>query len=573
MENILNKQMMSLSALTPAARSDISAPRSDIKQEMQDVADGFENLAQAVQNSALGQQGGLVKSITTLSKTISDTLSDNLLELSKEIREQTRSLSSVIKLAENIGAPATPQGGGFSLASLKDEFLDATNFFGINDKRIAERKFIQEQRALGATESDSDLKTSFEGAFQAGTDIKRAEADIARLREATGGKYSDEELMRSSEQNAKLFQTLNEAVARYATFDRGASLKEEALLSRAKVGAVEPVASAASAQTLSPAILAAGSQFQNIMAPKESGLSEAILNVGEQFKAIMDAKGDAVLNDSFNVSEEEAEALRMTEEQTEILRRIEAGLNGRTTVVDQRTAPAEERAVPQPSGGGGGSILGSALDLAKFIPGPIGLAASVISAVIPGRAIGGPISEGKPYMVGERGPEVVVPQEKGMVIPNGQSKTIDLGNGVRKRVNPDGSYSITDGGGTKVYDTSGNLVEIQSPRFGGFQETFKSDGSAVRSFNQGAASLQQSTDAAGNVVGSSARYQIADQVYQTSSNNKEAERMSAMGTAAPNQMVNNNTSINNTTNYVAPSPARNTESSYREYVKTKYAGQ
>ena len=108
---------------------------------------------------------------------------------------------------------------------------------------------------------------------------------------------------------------------------------------------------------------------------------------------------------------------------------------------------------------------------------------------------------------------------------------------------------------------------------GGFQETLRMDGTATRSFNQGAASLQQSTDAAGNVVGTSARYQIADQVYQTSSNNKEAERMGAMGTAAPNQMVNNNTSINNTTNYVAPSPARNTESSYRDYVKTKYAGQ
>lgn len=37
---------------------------------------------------------------------------------------------------------------------------------------------------------------------------------------------------------------------------------------------------------------------------------------------------------------------------------------------------------------------------------------------LPGRAMGGPVRAGQPYVVGERGPEVVVPQQNGQVIPN-----------------------------------------------------------------------------------------------------------------------------------------------------------
>jgi hypothetical protein len=35
-----------------------------------------------------------------------------------------------------------------------------------------------------------------------------------------------------------------------------------------------------------------------------------------------------------------------------------------------------------------------------------------------GRAIGGPVSSGMPYVVGERGPELFVPQASGTIVPN-----------------------------------------------------------------------------------------------------------------------------------------------------------
>lgn len=41
-----------------------------------------------------------------------------------------------------------------------------------------------------------------------------------------------------------------------------------------------------------------------------------------------------------------------------------------------------------------------------------------IPSGVPGRAYGGPVSAGMPYIVGERGPEVIIPSSNGAVIPN-----------------------------------------------------------------------------------------------------------------------------------------------------------
>ena len=58
-------------------------------------------------------------------------------------------------------------------------------------------------------------------------------------------------------------------------------------------------------------------------------------------------------------------------------------------------------------GGSGGGLLG-------------GLASSVGSLFgSPGRATGGPVTGGRPYMVGERGPELFVPTAAGRIEPQG----------------------------------------------------------------------------------------------------------------------------------------------------------
>ena len=52
-----------------------------------------------------------------------------------------------------------------------------------------------------------------------------------------------------------------------------------------------------------------------------------------------------------------------------------------------------------------------------FGSGPLGKLASLLSPPTP-RAAGGPVMAGLPYLVGERGPELIVPRAPGMVIPN-----------------------------------------------------------------------------------------------------------------------------------------------------------
>ena len=58
------------------------------------------------------------------------------------------------------------------------------------------------------------------------------------------------------------------------------------------------------------------------------------------------------------------------------------------------------------SGGGGGQGIGSTLAT---------LAAAFLGA--PGKAIGGPVSPSRPYVVGERGPELFVPTASGRIEP------------------------------------------------------------------------------------------------------------------------------------------------------------
>lgn len=55
---------------------------------------------------------------------------------------------------------------------------------------------------------------------------------------------------------------------------------------------------------------------------------------------------------------------------------------------------------------GGGGLGGLIASLASILPGLFGA---------PGKAIGGPVSPGRPYLVGERGPELFVPTASGRI--------------------------------------------------------------------------------------------------------------------------------------------------------------
>jgi len=161
------------------------------------------------------------------------------------------------------------------------------------------------------------------------------------------------------------------------------------------------------------------------------------------------------------------------------------------------------------------------------------------------RETGGPITAGKPYMVGESGPEVVVPTASAKVMP-AQSKTIDLGGGETKKINPDGSYETRGAYGTKKYDKEGNLVAEISPRFAGYQKESRVGGASVESLQQGAVSVSQSSQA-GQVTGRSASAQVGQFVLETSGENAS---MRDMGQPSTQPVVMNNVSNNSQTSYV-----------------------
>lgn len=56
--------------------------------------------------------------------------------------------------------------------------------------------------------------------------------------------------------------------------------------------------------------------------------------------------------------------------------------------------------------------------VANNVGGAIG---NAVGGILPGRAAGGPVSAGMPYMVGERGPELFVPRTSGTIMPNGST--------------------------------------------------------------------------------------------------------------------------------------------------------
>ena len=89
------------------------------------------------------------------------------------------------------------------------------------------------------------------------------------------------------------------------------------------------------------------------------------------------------------------------------------------------------------AGMGGGGNLGSA----PADPGS-GLRITEIGKYMSPKALGGPVSSGRPYLVGERGPEMFVPGAQGNIVPNNA-----MGGGANVTVNVDASGSSVQGDG------------------------------------------------------------------------------------------------------------------------------
>lgn len=82
-------------------------------------------------------------------------------------------------------------------------------------------------------------------------------------------------------------------------------------------------------------------------------------------------------------------------------------------------------------GSGGGGLGGGILGIGSLISSIFGL---------PGRATGGPVAPGRPYLVGERGPELFVPTSAGQIDPGSGGNARSVNVSIRV-VAPEGSSS------------------------------------------------------------------------------------------------------------------------------------
>lgn len=106
------------------------------------------------------------------------------------------------------------------------------------------------------------------------------------------------------------------------------------------------------------------------------------------------------------------------------------------TIIDPMIA-ALKKSMAGTTGGGGG-VLG----VIKGIAGIFSLGKGDGPVPLPGKAAGGPVHSGSPYIVGEKGPELFVPSVSGSIIPNGASsgggmtfyQTINISPGVAGQV-------------------------------------------------------------------------------------------------------------------------------------------
>lgn len=83
--------------------------------------------------------------------------------------------------------------------------------------------------------------------------------------------------------------------------------------------------------------------------------------------------------------------------------------------------------------------------------------AGLSSAVTGFRAVGGPVSSGSPYVVGEKGSELFVPDQRGTIIPNHQ-----MGGGANIVINVTGNTLLSDDAGEEIGNMIFNNLRLQT---------------------------------------------------------------------------------------------------------------
>ena len=145
----------------------------------------------------------------------------------------------------------------------------------------------------------------------------------------------------------------------------------------------------------------------------------------------------------------------------DILLAAMAGMAAYSTIIAVTTAKTEKSLLRQLAltiKKSAAAILGAAI--ANPIAAGIGLAVGIGAIAMmrnKSRSIGGPVNAGQPYMVGERGPELMVPTNSGMIVSNNQ-----LNERTEKRRSDSDIITLASKAATRAISVDFNSVRFNS---------------------------------------------------------------------------------------------------------------
>lgn len=145
------------------------------------------------------------------------------------IATMAQSMKTFKTLGEKLGDMKKGFADKFGKGNFGRTALSALNVGGLLNKKIAQGDFIKQQKLLGSTASDKELKGSFAKSQTASKNIKANEEEIDKFKKIAGGAAGPltDEQMATTEKGKELLATRQVHTEEYAKHDKRAAFAKE----------------------------------------------------------------------------------------------------------------------------------------------------------------------------------------------------------------------------------------------------------------------------------------------------------------------------------------------------------
>jgi len=145
----------------------------------------------------------------------------------KNIAEMAKGMKTFKTFGEKMQDKKAALKETFSLGGMKKGVLGALNVGGVFNKTLERDKFIEQQKALGSTASNKELKQDYEKAHAASKETKKTEAAIEKIKSkaANGGaEISEEHLKTVNPEFAKLLEKRQANADEFGKYQRATDI-------------------------------------------------------------------------------------------------------------------------------------------------------------------------------------------------------------------------------------------------------------------------------------------------------------------------------------------------------------